>query len=459
MNILLIEPDYRSKFPPLGLMRISMFHKSRGDQVVFTRGKDEAEKEKNWHRIYISTLFTYELPKTIDTIKFYSSSVDNPHKNIYVGGIAATLMPEYINKYSQCKVIVGCLDSPNILGFNENPVEETIPDYKIIDDSRFNFLPKDSYFGRITKGCIRNCEFCAVPKLEPKFYFLQDIKSQIELVNKLFSPRKNLVILDNNILALKNFATVVNQLIECGFYSGAMYNNKFRTLDFNQGIDARLISKEIAKQLSHLCVSPIRLAFDHMGVENQYREAIAKLVDVGFTEFTTYIMYNFKDSPENFYKRMAINLELSQKYNIRITGFPMKYSPINDVNRHYVGTYWNRKLLRGIQCVLNATHGLVSPNPEFFETAFGKNINEFLEIVAMPDDLIIYRKQNELIANEWRKEFNGLSPDEKTIFFEVYEVYKYFKVIKSDGSKFTNLLKYYFPKINDSEEIIQPNKN
>ena len=60
-NILLVEPDYPNKFPPLGLMKISAYHKDKGDYVVFTKG---LLKKRNffWDRIYITTLFS--LPAT-----------------------------------------------------------------------------------------------------------------------------------------------------------------------------------------------------------------------------------------------------------------------------------------------------------------------------------------------------------------------------------------------------------
>ena len=74
-KILLVEPQYRNKYPPLGLMKISTYHKLKGDQVVFIKGKNTEIKAQKWDRIYISTLFTFYWKITIDTIKYYSSSI------------------------------------------------------------------------------------------------------------------------------------------------------------------------------------------------------------------------------------------------------------------------------------------------------------------------------------------------------------------------------------------------
>ena len=58
-NVLLVEPDYRSKFPPLGLLKIASYHKKRGDAVTFVRGRDESLRSLHWHRVYVASLFTW----------------------------------------------------------------------------------------------------------------------------------------------------------------------------------------------------------------------------------------------------------------------------------------------------------------------------------------------------------------------------------------------------------------
>lgn len=202
-----------------------------------------------------------------------------------------------------------------------------------------------------------------------------------------------------------------------GFEKKSRFDNKLRYVDFNQGIDARLITKEIAQELSRICLYPVRLALDNSSVLNKYQNAIELLSDFGFTYFTTYIMFNFDDDPQDFYNRLKINLQLSMKYKIRITGFPMKFTPINQIDRHHISKEWNWRLLRGIQCILIGTHGMVSPNPKYFEIAFGKDVNEFINILSMPDDFIIFREKNKEKANEWNNAFSKLSNSEKSEFY------------------------------------------
>lgn len=445
-NILLVEPDYKSKFPPLGLMRLSTFHKQRGDSVTFSRGKDAKLKEMNWHKVYISTLFTWDLPKTVDTIKYYYSSVERP-SDIIVGGIAATLMPDYILNRVECTVITGPLDKANPLAGNLSNVSQLVPDYDLID--QYEYEPKDSYFCRATIGCIRNCGFCAVPLLEPRFGFLKGVKEQIEEVNKIFGERQNLVLLDNNILACKEINEIIDEIKDQGFQRGASRNNKKRTIDFNQGIDARLITTKIAEKLSTVCLEPVRFAFDFDGMEKSYRRAVRYLADVGFNKFTTYVMFNYNDNPASFYHRLTVNIDLSINLGIRVTGFPMRYVPITGVSRNYVSSGWYWRYLRGIQCILHATHGMVSPNPDFFHAAFGRNYEEFTEILAMPDRYIIYReKYSNNLAAEWRALYRKLSSDEKDEFLRLLEQLNKVKdkmELINKNKKYKELLEHYYP--------------
>ena len=71
-NILLIEPNYKNKYPPLGLMKIAQYHGANGkkDNVTFIKGEDSWVLEKAWDRIYISTLFSFEWSRISKTIDF-----------------------------------------------------------------------------------------------------------------------------------------------------------------------------------------------------------------------------------------------------------------------------------------------------------------------------------------------------------------------------------------------------
>jgi hypothetical protein len=446
-NILLIEPDYRSKFPPLGLMRISTFHKELGDTVTFARGKVPALHNVHWHRIYISSLFTWELPRTLETIKYYVSAVKDP-SDIVVGGIGVTLYPQFIRENVQCRIIEGPLNKPDMLDPGTPVIAKLVPDYSIIDSMFYKYRPDDSYFCRVTLGCIRRCKFCAVPLLEPIFEYFSNIGEQIHEIQARFGERQNLVLLDNNILAIDCFESIIENIRASGFEAGTKRNNRQRIVDFNQGIDARLITSKTAKLLSTICLSPVRLAFDFDAMEGPYRSAVVQLSKVGFKEFTTYIMYNYNDTPSSFYHRLKVNIELSKELGIRVTGFPMRYIPMSDISRQYVSTEWNWRYLRGIQCILHAVHGIVSPNSEFFSIAFGESYEEFVEIITMPDRYIIYRNHFKYLADDWRRLYRKLSSAEREDFLYVLAKLHKSKNRKSDMASYRQykfLLEHYYP--------------
>jgi hypothetical protein len=193
------------------------------------------------------------------------------------------------------------------------------------------------------------------------------------------------------------------------------------------------------------------LAFDFITakMEKAYRQAIELLTEQGFSQFTNYMLFNFNDSPKDLYQRLFVNAELNVKLGIRITGFPMRFIPMSDVKRGYVSNKWRWRYLRGIQCVLLATHGLVSPNPDFIRAAFGATYNEFLEILAMPDRYIIYRKKHkDNGASEWRRKYRRLTAPSREQFLELLaELNKDRKrrVTIDRLRKFRSLLEHYYP--------------
>ena len=395
-NILLIEPDYKNKYPPLGLMKISTYHKQKGDKVIFYKGYSTELKEQSWDRIYISTLFTFYWNKTIKTINFYSSSVEHP-SHIFVGGVMATLMKREIQNEINVTIIEGLLNEKGKLSYKDDEkIDCILPDYSIVDRKsnlllKYSYPTNDSYITYATRGCIRKCKFCAVPIIEPIFTNSISIAKQVKAIKDNFGEKRHLLLLDNNILASEEFPRIIDEIKSAGFERGAKYiqtiNGKniylSRYVDFNQGVDLRLLTKDKMKLLSEIAIKPLRIAFDDIKYKNIYIEKVRLAAEYGIKTLSNYILFNFnQDTPEDLYERLKINVELNEEferkgYKSKIWSFPMKYSPIKGKfckNRKYVGKHWNKKYLRGIQCILLATHGVVCPKKQFFEKAFGKDV-------------------------------------------------------------------------------------
>lgn len=78
MNVLLVDPPYRTSYPPVGLLKIGRFHRERGDAVSFVRGMSPRAAGKFWDRIYTASLFTFQWNTVVRTLRFYGGSVGDP---------------------------------------------------------------------------------------------------------------------------------------------------------------------------------------------------------------------------------------------------------------------------------------------------------------------------------------------------------------------------------------------
>ena len=472
-NILLIEPHYKNKYPPLALMKLSTYHKSLGDNVVFCKGKNKELRGRKWDRIYITTVFTFHWKIVINTIEYYIPSLKKRAK-LYVGGAMATIMADELSREESLKGIVilkGLLDTPRILDKgNDIIIDDLVLDYDIIDTSKNQYLNyeypvKDAYFIHSTRGCVRKCAFCAVPKIEPIFKGYCPIECRIKETTEKYGEKKDLMIMDNNILASERLEQIIDEIVECGFgvnnniLTGMQNGKKIRKkryVDFNQGLDARLIAgnPQLMDTLSKVAIKPIRIAFDHAEPEfvSIYCEAMDLAAQHNISNASNYILYNFNDTPADLYNRLKINVELNDKYekmglNTRIWSFPMRYSPLfgeHAKDRKYVGKNWTRKQIRGVQCILNATHGLVGPKHSFFNRAFGSTLDDFERLLWMPEDYIIYRKNNEDNGNtkNWLKDYMKLSETEMVEFKSLIGPNN-FKNLYSESSNVKKMLNYY----------------
>lgn len=106
---------------------------------------------------------------------------------------------------------------------------------------------------------------------------------------------------------------------------------------------------------------------------------------------SNYMLYNFHDSPRDLFQRMRLNVELNEQLGLRIWSFPMRYQPTDLPDRSHIGEHWTRYQLRSIQIILQATHGVVSGDPEFFKRAFGDTYDDFAALLLRPHHYIFNR--------------------------------------------------------------------
>jgi hypothetical protein len=173
-----------------------------------------------------------------------------------------------------------------------------------------------------SRGCIRHCSFCLVPKLEGALVELDDWEVK---------P----IICDNNLLATSqaHFDRVIERLLEAGL----------KGVDFNQGLDARILTEHHAEQFARLPKDTIiRLAWDHISTEKLYLQTFERLINAGVkaSQIRTYVLIGYKDTPEDARYRLEKIRSLGALPN------PMRYQPLDAKRRNaYVGENWSEELL------------------------------------------------------------------------------------------------------------------
>ena len=402
-NILLVEPGYRNKYPPLGLMKVAQYHGPNGkkDNVRFVKGEDPSAYETAWDRVYITTLFSFEWERTARSIDYALNLVGGQAHRVFVGGIAASLMHEtYLEeqKWRGVRFIKGLLgDAPAISlrldpfeeelyadDVNGKPIEDLVPDYSILDHIEYEYPVTDAYFTYASRGCVRKCAFCGVPKLEGGQRDTNSLSEVIEGVNRLYGEKRDLILMDNNVVASTNFKDIITEIIDLGFERGATLKRGQSRATTPGGLQSRCrcphslqTSYVLATAFAHCveaiadCLRPSRRQ------EALYHRRSDLLPRPGLQSYQTICSITFMTARVISLSGCVLNVTLNEELGIRIFSFPMRYQPVTRKDRGHVGKNWNSYYLRSMQVILQATHGIVSGAPDFFRKAFGDTYEEF----------------------------------------------------------------------------------
>jgi hypothetical protein len=151
--------------------------------------------------------------------------------------------------------------------------------------------PKINY-GFITRGCVRNCEFCIVPQKEGKIY----LESENLFYDFWDKKNKEIVIMDNNIFAMPNIFFEVCK---------ALKKEKLK-VDFNQGLDFRLLTDNICNELKLIKHKEYHFAFDYIAYKNKIIESINLLKKYNIKRNTWFIYCSEKNSFQECLERANI---------------------------------------------------------------------------------------------------------------------------------------------------------
>jgi len=310
MKILLVEPlksiKYHTAYPPLGLLKLAAYHKKRGDKVRLFQGS--AKNGFNPEIIYITSLFTYAYEPVHDVIRYY---IQNYKKaRIVVGGIYATLCSEHLKDAFGDRIEIHKGLFPE--------AENLLPDYSLVPEWESSIIIS-------SRGCIRKCRFCSAPTLEPEFEAKKSIRHLI------YPGHKKAIFWDNNILASPYWRDIFDELVDLNL-----------EVDFNQGLDARLLNEDVALKLKRLHMPNVRLAYDSYGIRKPLKSAIELLMEMGKKgkRIIVYCLYNHLDTPEDFLNRIKDLMDWG------VVAYPMRYEPIKPQpkNKH-ISPHWTREML------------------------------------------------------------------------------------------------------------------
>ena len=215
MKIGLIDVDGHN-FPNLPLMKLSAYHKEKGDSVEWY----EPMFSGHMDRVYMSKVFSF----TDD----YEYCVDADE--IIRGGTG------YAISLVDGKEVFDSAKDQNL----PDEVEHIYPDYSL-----YPHLTENTAYGFLTRGCPRGCNFCHVAPKEGR------CSKKVADLNEFWRGQKNIMLCDPNILACKDRVELLNQLADSKAW-----------VEFNQGLDVRLIDEEVLDILKRIKIKTIHFAYD-----------------------------------------------------------------------------------------------------------------------------------------------------------------------------------------------------
>ena len=277
MKIGLIDVDGHN-FPNLPLMKISAYHKARGDSVEWYEPMFSGHMDK----VYMSKVFSF----TPD----YEYFVDADE--IVRGGSG------------YCIKLVGKKEIYDKSKDNQlSPeIEHIYPDYSLYPE-----LTKETAYGFLTRGCPRGCEFCHVATKEGRRSY------KVADLSEFWRGQKKIVLCDPNILACKDHMELLRQLAD----------SKAK-VEFNQGLDIRLVNGRNIELLKQIRLESIHFAFDRWQDKDVIEPRLRAFAEkTGYNRnkgrVMVYILTNFDTTLEQDIYRIQLCRELN------FSPYPMIY--------------------------------------------------------------------------------------------------------------------------------------
>lgn len=299
MKVGLVDVDGHN-FPNLALMRLSAYHKKKGHEVEWWLGD-------LWHynAVYMSKVFSNSYSKDL----FDPVNVDKLIK----GGTGYCITLEGGREVFNSDLNTSL----------EPEIEDMRPDYSIYP--QYNFA-----VAMTSRGCPRGCTFCHVGKKE-------GLKSEkVANVSDFWTGQKQIEVLDPNILACRDRLDLLSQYADTGAW-----------INYNQGLDIRLMCGEVADILNRTKLKDVHFAWDDPNTDltekfKAYAESSRKVHN---SHGVVYVLTNYNST---------IEADLYRIYKLRDLGFDpyvMIYDKPNADKQHRQLQRWvnNIKIFKTVK--------------------------------------------------------------------------------------------------------------
>lgn len=347
-RFLIIDPSSRAKFPNLALMKLARWCEINGYEYEYLKGTEETltyHRMVNGERItqttkqdiipiiepdkiFMSCVFSYNSQQYLNTYNYYSKLF--PDVPWLFGGAFPTNCPDWFER-----------NMPNAeihKGLYE-PIERLIPKYAIEPDQETIILHS-------SRGCNNQCNFCTVPKIEGKMLSYPSIRKYLEAGKRELPNAKSVCLYDNNYTIHKYFDDITAELKEFGL---PVDIHGLHVESFTEHQAELLSDLKWAGQGQEQSTPYIRFSFD----KPQYRKHILKTLKLCKkhkiqAEMFCYLLFNYKDSPRDFYDRLLAVQDIVDEVGKPIYIFPQRYAPLNSLVKNiYVGEKWDADLVSG----------------------------------------------------------------------------------------------------------------
>ena len=263
MKVGLIDVDGHN-FPNIALMKLSAWHKLHNDDVNWYTGIE------HYDRVYMSKVFAF----SSDDGRVIQAD------EVIRGGSGYKMYDQWL----------------------PDEIEHIYPDYSLYP------MYQEAY-GFLTRGCINKCPFCIVPRKEGNIRKHADI-------TEFLGGKKRAILMDNNVLASDWGLRQIEKIISLDI-----------RVDFNQGMDCRIIArdKSIAKLLSGVkWIRFIRMAYDNSAITDEVDTAIKYLSEYGIPTYKMFFYMLVKDGEIKDAEKRALHLD-----NLGCKPFAMAYRDLN----------------------------------------------------------------------------------------------------------------------------------